>query len=123
MRPHERLDVWKKSVDLSVSVYKTTETFPKREWYGLAHQMRRAAVSIPSNIAEGSARTSEKEFLHYLAIAQGSASEVSTQLLIAKRLGYVDNESYICFYRQTNDIGKMITGLRKSVFQRSGENN
>jgi len=119
MRPHERLDVWKKSIDLSVAVYDATEAFPKREWYGLSQQVRRAAVSVPSNIAEGSARESRKEYLHYLAIAQGSASEVATQLLIAKRLGFISEAEYIKFYRDTNEIGRMITGLRKSIRSKS----
>lgn len=115
MRPHERLDLWNSSIDFSVEIYTATETFPKREWYGLAQQVRKAAVSIASNIAEGSARKSNKEFLHFLTIAQGSASEVASQMLIAKRLGYVDNKSYVHFYKQTDSIGKMITGLQKSI--------
>ncbi|NNE66763.1 MAG: four helix bundle protein [Pyrinomonadaceae bacterium] len=115
MRPHERLNVWKKSIDLSVSIYNVTECFPKREWYGLAQQLRRASVSVSSNIAEGSARSSKKEFLHFLAIAQGSASEIATQILIAKRLGYVSSEEYRSFYADSDEIGRMISGLRKTI--------
>ncbi len=119
MRPHEKLKVWKKAIDLSVSVYNTTESFPKREWYGLAQQLRRAAVSVSSNIAEGAARRSKKEYLHFLAIAQGSPSEVATQLLIAKRLGYIENDAYRSQYRATDEIGRMLNGLRKSIAPKS----
>ena len=78
MRTHENLEVWKKAVDFVVLVYKGTENFPSEEKFGLTSQIRRASVSIPSNIAEGAARTSEKEFLYFLSNSQGSASEVST---------------------------------------------
>jgi four helix bundle protein len=115
MRPHEKLNVWKKSIDLSTSIYAITEKFPKREWYGLSQQVRKASVSIPSNIAEGSARSSPKEFSYFLSVAQGSSSEVATQLLIAKRLGYIDKHTYVEFYRDTEKIGRMISGLRKSI--------
>lgn len=85
----------------------------------MSQQLRRASVSIPSNIAEGSARKSKKEFLHYLTIDLGSATEVATQALIAKRLGYVDNDLYISIYKETDEIGRMITGLRKSILSKS----
>ena len=83
------LIVWQKSMELVERVYRMTRVFPKEELYGLSSQIRRAAVSIPSNIAEGQARKSTAEFLNFLSIAQGSRAEVETQTLIAQRLGYV----------------------------------
>ena len=95
MRPHEKLDVWNKSVDLVVEIYKATEAFPREEKFGLTSQVRRAAVSVPANIAEGAARSSHKEFAHFVSNAQGSASDVETELLIAHRLGYISKESFM----------------------------
>lgn len=113
MRPHERLDVWRKAIDLVVSIYEVTNEFPDRERYGLTSQIRRASVSISANIAEGAARTSKMEFLHYLSSAQGSASEVSTEILIAKRIGILADNVHQQLDRQLNDLGKMISGLKK----------
>jgi four helix bundle protein len=111
MRPHEKLDVWKKSVDFVVNVYKATERFPSDEKFGLTSQIRRASVSIPANIAEGAGRKSNKEFIHFLSIAQGSASEVSTEILIAHRLEYLDLKTYTDLNDDLDNIGRMITGL------------
>ena len=120
MRTHENLEVWKKAIDLVVDVYKLTELFPSDERFGLTSQVRRASVSIPSNIAEGAARTSEKEFLYFLSNAQGSASEVSTQLLIGKRLGYVSEDAYQLHRSNLDDIGRMISGLCKHLRSKAG---
>src|SRR6266849_4237029 len=95
MRQHERLDVWTKSIEYVVTVYKATEPFPKDERFGLTSQLRRASVSIPANIAEGAGRQSTKEFAHFLSNAQGSASEVDTELLIASRLGSPVEGKYV----------------------------
>lgn len=111
MRPHERLDVWVKAIDFVVTIYKTTEVFPKEEKFGLTSQIRRAAVSIPANIAEGAARQSGKEFAHFLSNAQGSASELETELLIARRLSYLDENSYNEIRATLESIGRMIVGL------------
>jgi four helix bundle protein len=111
MRPHHNLDVWQKAVDFVIEVYKATEDFPKEERFGLTSQVRRAAVSIPANIAEGAGRKSEKEFLNFLSIAQGSASEVETELLIAFRLKYLDESKYNSLLESLDDIGRMLTGL------------
>jgi four helix bundle protein len=85
-RPHHRLDVWRDAIALVEAVYRFTSAFPTDERYGLTSQMRRAAVSVSSNIAEGAARRSRKEYLHHLSIARGSLSELETQLLISTRL-------------------------------------
>jgi four helix bundle protein len=82
-KPHKRLEVWRQSMDLTINIYRTTEKFPSQELYGLTNQLRRAAVSIPSNIAEGAARQTKKEFTNFLHIAQGSLSELDTQLSLA----------------------------------------
>ena len=91
IRNHKDLEVWKKSMDLVSNVYKMTESFPNRETYGLINQLRRSAVSVPSNIAEGAARSSRKEFIQFLYIALGSLAELETQAIIAGRLEYFNN--------------------------------
>ena len=87
---HKDLEVWKQSMDLVALIYKTTDLFPKSEQFGLSQQMRRAAVSIPSNIAEGAARKGNKEFIQFVSIALGSLAELETQLLISERLNYIE---------------------------------
>ena len=91
IRNHKDLEVWKKSMDLVSNIYKITESFPNKETYCLTNQIRRAAVSVPSNIAEGAARSSKKEFIQFLYIALGSLAELETQMIIASRLGYLNN--------------------------------
>jgi len=88
MVTHKDLDIWKMGMDLVEKVYRITQAFPKDELFGLIAQIRRAAVSVPSNIAEGAARNSKKEYLQYLYISLGSLSEIETQILISQRLGY-----------------------------------
>lgn len=90
MKTHKDLDVWKKGIVLVEGVYKVSGSFPKDEIYTLVSQLRRSAISVPSNIAEGAARKSKKEYLRFLYISMGSLSELETQLVIAKRLGYID---------------------------------
>lgn len=92
MMTHKDLDIWKMGLDIVERVYRITEKFPKDEQFGLTSQLRRAAVSIPSNIAEGAARNSKREYLQYLYITLGSLAEVETQLIIAHRLKYLNNE-------------------------------
>jgi len=111
MRPHEKLEVWETAVELVVTIYKQTESFPKEEKFGLTSQIRRAAVSVPANIAEGAGRQSQREFAHFLSTAQGSASELATELLIAQRLGYLDLEAYSGLKARLDSIGRMIVGL------------
>ena len=94
MRPHHKLEAWSKAIEFVTDVYKNSESFPKEERYGLTSQIRRAAVSIPANIAEGAGRHSKKEFAHFLSNSQGSASELETELVIAHRLGYLDETTF-----------------------------
>jgi len=89
MRTHRNLDIWREGIDLVTKIYKITRDFPKEEMYGLSSQMRRAAISFPSNIAEGAARNSKAEYIRFIYIALGSLSELETQVIIAKNLGYI----------------------------------
>ncbi len=93
MRTHKDLDVWKESIELVTKIYRLVGGFPKEEKFGLVDQIKRAAVSIPSNIAEGAARNFQKEFLQFLYIALGSIAELDTQLIISKEVGFLKNES------------------------------
>ncbi len=105
--------VWQKSIDLVVSVYKLVKILPKEETYALSDQIRRAIVSVPSNIAEGFGRNSTKEYIQFLYISLGSASEVETQIIIGHRIGYFkDIEQYI---ENINEIKKMLNGLISSL--------
>jgi four helix bundle protein len=115
MRPHEKLEVWNKAVEFVVTIYKETAEFPKEEKFGLTSQVRRAAVSVPANIAEGAARQTSREFARFLSIAQGSASELETELLIAQRLGYLEQNSYRKLYDELNTIARMIVGLSQHL--------
>ena len=91
MMTHKDLDIWKLGIELVEKVYEMTAEFPKEEIYGLTNQMRRATVSIPSNISEGAARSSKKEFIQFLYIALGSLAELETQAIISEKLGYLKN--------------------------------
>lgn len=108
------LVVWQKAMRLVEEVYAITRGFPKEETYGLTSQVRRAAVSIPSNIAEGQSRGS-REFSHFLSVAQGSLSEVETQMLIAERLGYVDENRLVPFSDLAGEVGRLTHGLQNSI--------
>jgi four helix bundle protein len=102
-------------MDLVTMVYDVTQHWPKTEVYGLTNQIRRAAVSIPSNIAEGQGRASTKEFLHHLSMARGSLLEVETQLLIAQRLGYTAPEAATQLLAGTAEAGRLLNGLYRSL--------
>ena len=119
MRTHENLEVWKKAIDFVVLIYGSTENFPSEEKFGLVSQLRRASVSIPANIAEGAARNYTKETLHFISIAQGSASEVSTEILIGFKLGFLSEANYCELRDKCIEIGKMMTGW--SQYLRSRE--
>jgi len=109
------LRVWQHSIQLTKLIYKTTRAFPKDEIYGLTSQMRRAAVSIASNIAEGSERNSTKEFQQFLAMAAGSLAELRTQLIIAVEIEYIATENASEIPALISDTSKMLSGLRKKL--------
>jgi four helix bundle protein len=117
MNTHRDLMVWKKSIDFVTKIYKATERFPKTEIYGITSQIRRAAVSIPSNIAEGSARNTDRELIHFLHISRASAVEIETQLLISENLNYIDTSNE-CLKNDLIEILKMLTALINKIKQR-----
>lgn len=114
-KPHEKLDVWKASMEAAKMVYKLISTFPIEERFGLVAQMRRAAVSIPSNIAEGAARQGRKEFKNFLSMAQGSISELDTQLELSSSLGFLSIEKLEEIPGLLMRIDKMLTALISSL--------
>jgi four helix bundle protein len=111
-RPHEKLEVWQEAMDLVVSIYAFTRTFPKHEQFGLAQQMQKASVSIPSNIAEGAARHGSKDFYRFLSIARGSLAELETQLQIASRIGYSQDKTLV---QHCNKLFIKLSTLMKQV--------
>ena len=115
MKTHKNLKVWEESIYLVTEIYKQTENFPKSELYGLTNQIRRSSVSIPSNIAEGAARHSQKEFIQFLYIGLGSASELETQLIIAENLGFTNKDINDELKMKLDTISKMLYGLIKSI--------
>lgn len=119
MKSHKDLDVWKKAIDLSVEAYRLTGSFPKEEIYGITSQMRRASVSIASNIAEGAARRTDKDFIHFLYMALGSASELDTQIEIAIKVGHAGIDEMEDLQGKVGVISKMLYGLIRSVEQKS----
>jgi four helix bundle protein len=114
-RPHKKLDVWKKSIDLVTLIYEIAKSLPREEDYGLKSQMRRAAVSVPSNIAEGLTRRTVGDKLHFLNMAQGSLSELDTQVELCLRLNYIDEPMYDKVENYLIEIQKMLSGLNKSL--------
>ena len=111
MGSHKELVVWKKGIELVKSIYQSTSSFPVDERFGLTNQMRRCSVSIPSNIAEGFARSSDKELVQFLYISLGSSSELDTQLIISKELEYLSDQDYTGISLLNNEIGKMLSSL------------
>jgi four helix bundle protein len=110
-KPHEKLEAWKFSMQLVKAVYQMTSDFPAEERYGLAQQMRRAAVSIPSNIAEGAGRNGAKEYLHFIGVARGSLAELETQMQLAVMLGFTAADH--AAFDLADRVGKLLTGLHK----------
>jgi four helix bundle protein len=115
MNTYQDLQVWQIAIDLVVDIYALTKYLPESERYGLISQLHRAAISIPSNIAEGKGRSSAKLFKHYLEIARGSIQELETQIFICMRLGYISNNHFQEINGKTEVIHKMLNALIKSI--------
>ena len=109
------MEVWKKSIDWAERIYRVSSGFPPEEKYGLTSQMRRAAVSVAANIAEGAARTGTGEFLRFLSVASGSMAEVETFLILAGRLGYLTEADRQALEAEAQEIGRMLGGLKRSL--------
>ena len=115
LRSYRDLEVWKKSIDWVEQIYLASKAFPPEEKFGLTSQLRRAAVSVPSNIAEGAARSGTGEFLQSLSVASGSLAEAETQLMVANRLQMLDSETLTRLLNQAEEISKMLGGLKRSL--------
>ena len=114
-KPHKRLELWKASMELVALIYKFTHNFPSHEQFALTSQIRRSAVSVPANIAEGAARRTKKEFMQYLHISQGSLSELDTLLELSRGLKYLTQEAWNVIDAQMVRIDKMISGLIRKL--------
>jgi four helix bundle protein len=115
MHQYKNLKIWKQSLELVIEVYKQTEHFPEKEKFALMSQINRSAVSIVSNIAEGAGRNSNKEFNNFLGIALGSACELETQLIIANRLNYINENKLVELVNSIDEIQKMIFSFKKNL--------
>lgn len=115
MNNYKELKIWQKSVDLAVLIYEATKAFPKEELYGITSQVRRSAISIPSNIAEGAGRNSKKDFNKFLGISNGSSCELDTQLIIAHRINFLDKAALESMQQEITEIQKMNWALKKSL--------
>ncbi len=111
----EKLDVWQKAIDFADLIYNKTRAFPSDERFGLTNQLRRAAVSISSNIAEGSSRSSKSDFARFVEIATGSVFEVVSQAFIAHRQGFLSEDQFRKIYTDAEELSRMLSGLRKSL--------
>lgn len=117
------LTVWQKAMDLAELVYLRSRNWPKEETYGLTSQVRRAAVSIPSNIAEGQGRDSTRAFLHHLSMARGSILELETQIMVAQRLGYIEESVSEDLLSKSAEVGRLASGLIRSMKAKLDANN
>jgi four helix bundle protein len=118
VQSHRELEVWQLGMDLAEECYRVTKSFPKEELFGMTSQIRRAAVSIPANIAEGQGREHTKEFLHHLSVARGSLVELETHLMLSQRVGLLDQAKATHILAQTERISRMLSGLRKALDKR-----
>ncbi len=123
MTSHKELNVWKKGIELVKEIYKITNDFPTAEQFGLISQIRRCSISIPSNIAEGCGRHSDKELIHFLYITLGSASELETQIIISQELGFLEKEKSENTQVMILEIIKMTSSLIKSINDRTEKTN
>jgi four helix bundle protein len=114
-RGFRKLAAWQRAYRLVLAVYKHSQTFPSSELYGLTMQMRRAAISVTANIAEGCERQHRKEFLQFLSVSKGSLAEVETYLMLAKDLGYLSQNDFVDLEVQRKEVGKLLSGLYKSL--------
>ncbi len=119
LKHYQELIAWQKAMDLVVLAYKISAEFPREELFGLALQIRRAAVSIPSNIAEGQGRNTTRDFIHFLGIAQGSLQELETQVIVADRLRYLNAESKTGLIELSCEVGRLIHGLVNSLREKA----
>jgi four helix bundle protein len=118
IRNYADLIAWQKAMTLAESIYQTTQQLPREERYGLTSQMRRAAVSIPSNIAEGEGRSSDGQLLHGLTVSYGSLRELETQLLLSRRLRLVKEAEIRSLFEQCEEVGRLLNGLMRTVRNR-----
>ena len=117
-KSHKDLVLWQKSMDLTVEVYRMARCFPNFELFGLGAQLRRAAVSVPSNVAEGAARRTTRDFISFLHIARGSLAELETQLLLARRLHYVDDASAQALATEVEEVGRLLNAVIRGLRRR-----
>jgi four helix bundle protein len=115
MRDFRKIQVWQKSHELTLQLYKITSAFPREELYGLTSQIRRGSASIPSNIAEGCGRNTQTELARFVQIASGSASELDYHLLLARNLGFINQEIYVELGNKVAEIKRMLHGFEKTV--------
>jgi four helix bundle protein len=115
IQSYRELEVWQLGMELAEECYRVTKGFPKEELFGMTSQIRRAAVSIPANIAEGQGREHTKEFLHHLSVARGSLMELETHLMLSQRVGLLDQAKTTPILTQTERISRMLSGLRKAL--------
>ena len=118
VRSYRDLIAWQKAMDLAIAIYRVTEAFPAREQFGLTNQMRRASVSIPSNIAEGQGRGTTKDYVHFLHIARGSLQELETQLLLAQRLTFASESEVPSLLSLCDEVSRLVSGLMNSLVPR-----
>ena len=114
-KSYQDLAVWQRAMDLAKNIYRVTADFPSEERFGLVNQMCRAAVSIPSNVAEGHARSGAREFQRFVSIALGSVAELETQVILSTDLSYLENQTKEELLRQLDTVGKMLRGLHRSL--------
>ena len=112
---HKDLKIWQRGIALVTEVYRVTENYPAKEIFGMTNQMRRAAYSIPMNIAEGSARSTLKEYIHFLHIALGSIAELDTQLIISKNLNFIDDQAMLKLSNELTELSKMTSSLIRNL--------